>query len=47
MNHTIITTDHLIKTFDVGGEALMVLKGVSLEIPAGQFVSIMGPHVRF
>jgi ABC-type lipoprotein export system ATPase subunit len=43
MKQSIITTRHLIKTFDVGGESLMVLKGVSLDIPAGQFVSIMGP----
>jgi ABC-type lipoprotein export system ATPase subunit len=43
MEQPIISTRHLIKTFEVGDEFLTVLKGVSLEIPTGQFVSIMGP----
>jgi ABC-type lipoprotein export system ATPase subunit len=42
MKQSIIMARHLTKTFDVGGESIMVLKGVSLDIPAGQFVSIMG-----
>jgi ABC-type lipoprotein export system ATPase subunit len=43
MEQPIITTRRLVKTFAVGDESLTVLKGVSLSIPAGQFVSIMGP----
>ena len=43
MKRSIIAVRHLVKTFDVGGEALMALKGVNLDIPSGQFVSIMGP----
>ena len=31
------------KVFEVGGQSLHVLKGVDVEIPAGQFVSVMGP----
>ncbi|HVU11854.1 MAG TPA: ABC transporter ATP-binding protein [Phototrophicaceae bacterium] len=38
-----IVARHLVKTFDVGNEALTVLKSVNLSIPAGQFVGIMGP----
>jgi putative ABC transport system ATP-binding protein len=43
MEHHIITTRHLVKTFAVGDEYLTALKGVNLDIPTGQFVSIMGP----
>jgi ABC-type lipoprotein export system ATPase subunit len=38
-----ITARHLVKTFELGDVPLTVLKGLSLDIPAGQFVSIMGP----
>jgi ABC-type lipoprotein export system ATPase subunit len=38
-----ITATHLVKSFALGNESLTILKGVNLEIPAGQFVGIMGP----
>jgi macrolide transport system ATP-binding/permease protein len=38
-----IATKNLVKTFSVGNESLTILKQVSLSIPAGQFVGIMGP----
>ncbi|MEO8394600.1 MAG: ATP-binding cassette domain-containing protein, partial [Chloroflexota bacterium] len=38
-----ISARHLVKTFDVGNEALTILKSVNLSIPSGQFVGIMGP----
>ncbi|MCB9450237.1 MAG: ABC transporter ATP-binding protein [Anaerolineaceae bacterium] len=43
MTQSIIATRQLIKAFDMGGEPLTILKGVDLDIPTGQFVSIMGP----
>lgn len=43
MEQHIITARNLIKLFHVGGESLIVLNGVNLDIPPGQFVSIMGP----
>ncbi|MBX3086512.1 MAG: ABC transporter ATP-binding protein [Anaerolineae bacterium] len=38
-----IEAKNLIKSFPVGTEMLTVLKRVSVSIPAGQFVGIMGP----
>ncbi len=43
MNQPMIMAKQLVKTFDVGNEALTVLKSVNLEVPMGQFVGIMGP----
>ena len=43
MKNSIIKTRHLVKTFNVGSESLTILRGANLEVPAGQFVSIMGP----
>lgn len=31
------------KSFDVGGQPLPILRGVDLDVPAGQFVGVMGP----
>lgn len=42
-NKPIIHGQGIDKVFYVGGQALHVLKGIDFEIPAGQFVSIMGP----
>lgn len=38
-----ITMDRLTKTYQRGSETIEVLKAVSLEIPKGDFVAIMGP----
>ena len=38
-----IIGQHISKTFEVGGQPLPVLKHINLQIPAGQFVAIMGP----
>jgi len=43
MNPSMIEATDLTKNFSVGGETLPVLKQVSVNIPEGQFVSIMGP----
>jgi len=34
---------NLRKEYNVGGEALAVLKGIDLEVPVGDYVAIMGP----
>ncbi len=39
----IISTDKVKKLYRVGGEEVWALKGISLEIYRGEFVSIMGP----
>jgi len=33
----------LLKSYEVGGEPLPVLKGIDLEVPVGDYVAIMGP----
>jgi ABC-type lipoprotein export system ATPase subunit len=38
-----IAAKNLVKTFSVGNETLPILKSVSVAIPSGQFVAIMGP----
>ena len=38
-----ISLRNVVKTYRRGKEAVPVLHGLSLEIPAGQFVSLMGP----
>lgn len=40
---SMIAARQLDKTYTLGGESLRVLKNVGLDIPAGQFVAIMGP----
>jgi macrolide transport system ATP-binding/permease protein len=42
-HHVMIAARQLDKTYTLGGESLRVLKNVGLDIPAGQFVAIMGP----
>lgn len=39
----IILGQDIVKNFDVGGKPLPVLRNISLQIPSGQFVGIMGP----
>ncbi len=41
--HAIIRTTDVVKTFQLGNQPLEVLKGISLTIVAGRYVSIMGP----
>ncbi|GAB4340354.1 MAG: ABC transporter ATP-binding protein [Desulfobulbaceae bacterium] len=41
--HTIIRTTDVVKTFQLGRHTLEVLKGISLTIAAGRYISIMGP----
>lgn len=43
MVQSIVTIKHLNKDFAVGAEMLTILKDVSLNIPSGQFIGIMGP----
>jgi len=43
MNQPMISAKNLVKTFNVGNEFLPVLKSISLTVPVGQFVGIMGP----
>ncbi len=40
---TAVRIEGLRKSYDVGGEPLEVLKGISLEVPVGDYVAIMGP----
>jgi len=39
---SIISLQNLRKTYDLGEVRVEALKGISLEIPSGQFVAIMG-----
>jgi putative ABC transport system ATP-binding protein len=39
----IIRTDNVKKLYRVSGEEVLALKGISLEIQRGEFISIMGP----
>jgi putative ABC transport system ATP-binding protein len=41
--HAIIRTTNVVKTFQLGKHTLEVLKGISLTIAAGRYISIMGP----
>ncbi len=42
-NQPIVTTQNLEKTFRLGDEWVHALNGITLDIPQGQFVAIMGP----
>jgi putative ABC transport system ATP-binding protein len=39
----IITTSQLWRSFEVGSETVHALKGIDLNVEAGEFISIMGP----
>ena len=39
----IISTKQLIRSFEVGSEKVYALKGINLQVDAGEFISIMGP----
>src|SRR5438105_1383127 len=41
--HCMIHLENIIKSYPLGEDSLVVLKGVSLTINAGEFVAIMGP----
>ncbi|HTL45162.1 MAG TPA: ABC transporter ATP-binding protein [Vicinamibacterales bacterium] len=43
MPETLVTVQNLHKVYHRGGERIDVLKGVSLEIPPGDFLALMGP----
>lgn len=43
MSETIITVENVKKRYQVGGETVWALRGVSLDIWRGEFLSIMGP----
>ncbi|MCF6188031.1 MAG: ABC transporter ATP-binding protein [Desulfobulbaceae bacterium] len=43
MEHTIVRTTDVTKSFQLGKQELQVLKGISLTIAAGRYISIMGP----
>ncbi len=41
--HVIVRTTNVTKSFQLGKHELLVLKGISLKIAAGRYISIMGP----
>ncbi len=41
--HIIVRTTNVTKSFQLGRHELQVLKGISLKIAAGRYISIMGP----
>jgi putative ABC transport system ATP-binding protein len=43
MEHTIVRTTEVTKNFQLGRHELQVLKGISLNIASGRYISIMGP----
>ncbi len=43
MEHTIVRTTDVTKSFQLGKHELQVLKGISLTIATGRYISIMGP----
>lgn len=43
MQHTIVRTTEVTKSFQLGKHQLEVLKGISLTIASGRYISIMGP----
>lgn len=43
MEKTVIKTENITRNFVMGSEVLHVLKGISLEIKKGEYVSLMGP----
>ena len=40
---SVIATHHLIKTFVVGDHQVRALRGVDIEVPRGEFLSVTGP----
>lgn len=43
MNKEIFSMENIIKTYNMGGEEQIVLKGVNLRVSDGEFLSILGP----
>ncbi len=43
MEHSIVRTTDVTKSFQLGKHELQVLKGISLTIASGRYISIMGP----
>lgn len=43
MAQNVIKTENITRNFTMGSEVLKVLKGVSLEVEKGEYVSLMGP----
>jgi len=43
MSNPILRVENLTKVYNLGGNPLPVLKGISLEVREGEFVSMMGP----
>jgi len=41
--HTVIRIEGITKVYDVGESTVHALRGIDLEVPCGQLVSIMGP----
>ncbi len=43
MAKTLVEIEHLVKSYRRGGQAVEVLKDISLDIPEGDFIALMGP----
>ncbi len=43
MSDPLVTVENVTKTFEHEGQSLEVLKGIDLEIPSGEMVTIVGP----
>ena len=43
MNHEILSMHNIVKSYRMGEEDQVVLKGINLKITSGEFISILGP----
>ncbi|WP_246579077.1 ABC transporter ATP-binding protein [Alkaliphilus flagellatus] len=43
MNKEILSMNNIVKTYQMGDEEQIILKGINLKVDKGQFISILGP----